>query len=96
MVCLMLAFYMANIDLADAYYTVPVALSDQRYFVFNFEGQLYKYVCLPDGLSSPPPPRPIFTKLMKPLFSALGKKGHQIMVYLDDSFLMGDTFSRGI
>ena len=43
--------YMASIDLADAYYTVPVALSDQKYLVFNFEGQLYKYVCLPNGLS---------------------------------------------
>ena len=46
--------YMASIDLADAYYTVPVALSDQKYLVFNFEGQLYKYVCLPNGLSSAP------------------------------------------
>ena len=33
-----------HIDLADAYHTVPVALSDQKYLVFNFEGQLYKYV----------------------------------------------------
>ena len=81
--------YMAGIDLADAYYTVPVALSDQKYLVFNFEGQLYKYMCLPNGLSSAPR---IFTKLMEPVFSALRKKGHQIMGYLDDSFLMGDTF----
>ena len=88
--------YMASIDLADAYYTVPVALSDQKYMVFNFEGQLYKYVCLPNGLSSAPPPPPprIFTRLMKPVFSALRKKGHQIMGYLDDSFLMGDTFEE--
>ena len=52
--------YMASIDLADTYYTVPVALSDQKYLVFNFEGQLYKYVCLPNRLSSatPPPPPP--------------------------------------
>ena len=80
--------YMASIDLADAYYTVPVALSDQKYLVFNFEGQLYKYLCLPNGLSSAPR---IFTKLMKPVFPALRKKGHQIMGYLDDSFLMGNT-----
>ena len=83
--------YMASIDLADSYYTVPAALSDQKYLVFNFEGQLYKYVCLPNGLSSAPR---IFTKLMKPVFSALRKKGHQIMGYLDDSILMGDTFEE--
>ena len=28
------------------------------------------------------------------MFSALRKKGHQIMGYLDDSFLMGDTFEE--
>ena len=83
--------YMASIDLADTYYTVPVTLSDQKYLVFNFEGQLYKYVCLPNGLSSAPH---IFTKLTKPVFSALRKQGHQIMGYLDDSFLMGDTFEE--
>ena len=41
-----------------------------------------------------PPPPVFFTKLMKPVSSALRKKGHQIMGYLDDSFLMGDTFEE--
>ena len=50
--------YVANIDLADCNYTAPVALSNQKYLVFNSEGQLYKYVCLPNGLSSAPPPPP--------------------------------------
>ena len=90
--------YVANIDLADSYYTVPVALSNQKYLVFNSEGQLYKYVCLPNGLSSAPPPPPpyplIFTKLMKPVLFVLRKKGHQTMGYLDDSFLTGDTFEE--
>ena len=83
--------YMASIDLADAYYTVPVALSDQKYLVFNFEGQLYKYACLPNRLLSAPR---TFTKLIEPVLSALRKKGHQIMGYLDDSCLMGDTFEE--
>ena len=82
---------MASIDFADAYCTIPVALSDQKYLVLNVEGQLYKHVCLPNGLSSAPR---IFTKLVKPVFSALRKRGHQIMGYLDDSFLMGDTFEE--
>ena len=30
--------YMASIDLTDAYYTVPVATVDQKYFMFQFEG----------------------------------------------------------
>ena len=30
--------YMASIDLADAYYTVPVLCMDQKYLLFQFEG----------------------------------------------------------
>ena len=83
--------YMASIDLTDAYYSVPVATVDQKYLMFQFEGIRYKYVCLPNGLS---PARRIFTKLMKPVLSSLRKKGHQVMNYLDDFFLVGDTFEE--
>ena len=75
--------FMEFIDLSDAYYSVPVALTDQKYFE-----QLYKFVCLHNGLSSA---RRIFTKLLKPVFH---KQGHKIMGYLDDSFLIGDKFEE--
>ena len=71
---------MASIDLSDDYYSVPVALTDQKYLLFKFEGQLYKFVCLPNGLSSAPR---IFTKLLKPVFSALHKQGQKIMFILN-------------
>ena len=58
--------------------------------MFQFEGIRYKYVWLPNGLS---PARRIFTKLMKPV-SSLRKKGHQVMNYLDDFFLVGNTFGE--
>ena len=80
--------FMASIDLSDAYYSVPVALTDQKYFEQLYEEQLYKFVCLPNGLSSA---RRIFTKLLKPVFH---KQGHKIMGYLDDSFLIGDKFEE--
>ena len=31
---------------------------------------------------------------MKPVLSSLRKKGHQVMNYLDDFFLVGDTFEE--
>ena len=62
---------------------------DQKHLIFQFEGIRYEYVGLPNGLS--PAPR-IFTKLMKPVLSSLRKTGHQVMNYLDDFFLVGDTF----
>ena len=73
--------YMASIDLADACYTVPVLWMNQKYLLFQFEENLYKCTCLPNCLSSAPR---IFTKILKPVFSALRKEGHQIMGYLDD------------
>ena len=83
-------YYIPCIDLADAFYIVPVLLVDQKYLLFQFRGQLYKYACLPNGLTSAPR---IFTKLLKPVFCALRKQGHQIMDYLDDTLLMGGTFN---
>ena len=80
--------YMASIDLENARNTVPVLLLDQKYLLFQFEGQLYKYTCLPNVLTSA---TRIFTKFLRTVFSALRKHDHQMMGHLDDIFLMGDT-----
>ena len=78
--------YMASIDYKDAYYSVPVA--DSSYFKFYWDGVLYKFVAMPQGLACAPR---IFTKILKPAYSHLRKQGHQSIGYIDDSFLQGDT-----
>ena len=83
--------HMASINLTDTYYTEPVLCMDQKYFLFQFVGNLYKYTSLPNSASSFPR---IFTKILKPVIPALRKGGYQIMGYLDDIFLMGDTFNE--
>ena len=35
--------YMASIDIKDAYYSVPIAETDQRYLKFEWQGVLYKF-----------------------------------------------------
>ena len=35
--------YMASVDLADAHYFVPVAIVDQKYLMFQFEGIWYMF-----------------------------------------------------
>ena len=60
--------FMASIDLTDAYYSVPIANEHRKYLRFYWQGSLYEYTCLPNGLS--PAPR-YFTKLMKPVYSVL-------------------------
>ena len=83
--------FISSTDLSDAYYSVPVAICDQKYPILQFAGQLYKFVCLPNGLTSAPR---LFTKILKPVFAAPYKGGHDIMSYLDDSILFGDTYDE--
>lgn len=61
------------------------------YLQFHCEGNLYKYTCLFNGLTLAPR---TFTKILKPVFSALRKEDCSIMDYLDDTFLMGDIFNE--
>ena len=83
--------YMASIDLKDAYYTVAIAEEHQKYLKFLFDGKLYQYTCLPNGLSSAPR---IFTKLLKTAYAYLHKLGHLSLGYVDDSYLQGDTMAN--
>ena len=60
--------FMAEIDLKDAYYTVPIKQEHQKYLKFIFKGTLYKFVCPPNGLCSGPRK---FTKLLKPVLNCI-------------------------
>lgn len=80
--------YMASIDLKDAYYSVPIAEEHRKYLRFYWQGNLYQYTCMPNGLSSAPR---LFTKLLKPVYSTLRKSGHFVVGYIDDTYLQGST-----
>ena len=81
--------YFAKIDLKDAYYSVPLAQTFRKYLRFTWNGILYQFTCLPNGLSSAPR---VFTKLLKPMFSTLRKAGHINISYIDDALLQSDSF----
>lgn len=78
--------YMASIDLADAYYSVNIHNSYRKYLRFIWNGYLYQFTCLPNGLTSAPR---WFTKIMKPIFSRLRNQGLLSVYYLDDCWLSG-------
>ena len=80
--------YMSSIDFSDGYYSVPVAICDQKYLMFLFAWQLHKFLCLINGLTSA---SSYFIKILKPVFVALHKEGYDIMGYLNDSILFGDN-----
>ena len=61
-ICLMTpGSYMASVDLQDAYYSVPVDESYQKYLKLSWKGELFQFTCLLNGLASAPR---LFTKLL--------------------------------
>ena len=80
--------WMASVDLKDAYYSVPVRVQDRKFLRFIWEGVLYQFVGLPNGLSCAPR---VFTKILKPLFAKMAESGFECFPYIDDSFVIADS-----
>eukprot|EP00794_Sanderia_malayensis_P010193 gene10193-11240_t len=81
--------WMASIDLKDAYYSVKIHESYQKYLKFKFEGRLFQYTTYANGLSSSPRR---FTKLLKPPLSELRLMNHIVSAYIDDLYLQSASF----
>ena len=79
--------WMASIDLKDAYYSVKVDESFQKYLKFCYYGKLFQYRAYPNGLSSCPRK---FTKLLKPILCDL----KIICAYLDDLLLLSTSYEH--
>lgn len=84
-------YFMGSVDLQNAYYSIPVHPAHQKYLKFAWQGKLYQFTCLAQGLASAPR---LFTKIMKPVFATLRGKGHLSSSYLDDSFLVGSSYDE--
>ena len=83
--------WFAKCDLKDAFYSVAIATQYRKYLKFEWEGELYEFTCLPNGLSTA---SRIFTKVLKPVFAALRKIGHSNVAYIDDSLLLSDSYEQ--
>ena len=79
--------FMAAIDLKDAFYSVPVAAHHQKYLKC-FANEYLKFTCMPNGYGLA---MRIFTKITKVPFSIFRMQGHTPVVYVDDSYLQGDS-----
>ena len=83
--------YMGSIDTKDTYYSVPVCEEDKKYLRFVFDGQLFQFTCLLNGLCSGPRK---FTKSLKETLAFLREIGHVISAYIDDIFNLGVTYQE--
>lgn len=82
--------FMANIDLKEAYFLLPISIKHRKYLRFIFEGNCFEFNAMPYGLSAAPR---VFTKLMKEIVNHLRSKGYRSVIYLDDILCIGDTYS---
>ena len=78
--------HMASTDLKDAYYSVPIAKSHQKYLKFEWNNMLFQFTCFPNRLACCPRK---FTELMKLVYTTLRQLGHLPSDYVDDSCLTG-------
>lgn len=83
--------FMASIDLSNAYHAIPMHSDYTKYFKFQYEGHLYKYLVLPQGFRDSPR---LFTKIMKPVLAHLHDKGYLASLYIDDFYLQGATYEE--
>ena len=83
--------FFGSLNLRQAYYSLPISKQCRKFLRFIWNGIVYEYSCLPNGLSTGPR---IFTKLLKPMYSSLRKLGHTNVAYIDDSFLQSDTYEE--
>ncbi len=89
MLCRKLLF--AGVDIKEAFYSIPLRVSDRKLFRFMWRGQKYQFTCLVMGLSTSPR---VFTKVLKPIFSSLRHKGYVSTIYIDDVCLQGQTYQE--
>ena len=81
--------FMASIDLKDAYYSVSIAREERKFPRFIWQGSLFHFTCLPNGLSCMPRK---FTRLFKPVPSDQHLRGHISSAYIDDMYLQGRSY----
>ena len=84
-------WFMASIDLRNAFFSIPMNESFTKFLKFRFEDQMFKFEVLPMGFRDSPR---LFCKILKPVLAHLRKKGFISSVYIDDFFLTGPTFEE--
>ena len=82
---------MCEMDVKDAFVSVPLNPAPIKVVRFLWSGKLYKFLCLCFGLGSAPI---IFTKLLKVPVSVLRRLNKLIIIYLDDMLIIGHTIEE--
>ena len=83
--------FLIKIDLKDAYFGIPLDKSSRKYIRFQWEGNLYEFLCLCFGLGPAPL---IFTKLLKIPIALLWRINVRIIIFFEDMLVMAQMFKE--
>jgi hypothetical protein len=76
-----------KLDVEGAFRHVKVEESQQRYLCFEVAGRLYRYTCLPFGVSWSPA---LFLDAIRPVVDAARSEGIRVVWYMDDFLVIAD------
>ena len=82
---------LVKIDLKDAYFTVPLNQESEKFVRFQWNGNLFEFICLMFGLGLCPR---IFTKLLKIPITILRRLNIRLIIYIDGTLIMGSSMSK--
>lgn len=86
--------WMFSLDLTDAYWHIPVALSHRKYLTFNIDGRFLQCAAIPFGWSGSPL---TFTKIMRAFVRYLRSRGIRCLPYVDDlAFFVSGSYSHAL
>ena len=68
--------FMCTVDIKDAYYSVAISESCQKYLKLKYQDKMFKFLALPNGLCSV---QRNFTKLSKPALAFLRQQGFIVL-----------------
>lgn len=85
--------YLTKVDMTDAYLHIPVCKQHHKYLQFRWRGKVYRYRCLPFGLTSAPR---VFTKMIRPFAAYLRSRGVRMVVYLDDILILAKSHAESV
>ena len=80
--------YMCKIDSKDAYFMIPIYQEFRKFLRFQWQGNVYEFLCLCFGLGPAPL---LFTKLMKIPLAFLRWLNVRLIIYLDDMLIFAHS-----
>ena len=83
--------FMSSVDWKDAYYSVKVHKDYRKFLRFFWQGKLYQFTCLPNGLKSAPR---VFTKITKVIFATARKQNITASSYIDDVITISEIMRQ--